>query len=67
MAIQNDPRLYSGGNVEFDSTPTVNLYGNLLAKRQAKMDALDQYDRARINNINPQGLRDVDRQGFDNG
>jgi len=65
MATQNDPRLYSGGNVEFDSTPTVNLYGNLLAKRQAKMDALDQYDRARINNINPQGLRDVDRQGFD--
>lgn len=65
MAIQLDPRLYTAGNVEFDSTPTVNLYGNILAKRQAKMDALDQYDRARINNINPQGLRDVDRQGFD--
>lgn len=65
MAIQNHPALYTGGGVVFDSSPSVNLYGQLLAKRQAKMDALDEYDKQRINNINPQGVRDVDREGFD--
>lgn len=65
MAIQNHPALYTGGGVKFDSSPSVNLYGQLLAKKQAKMDALDEYDKQRINNINPNGVRDVDRPGFD--
>jgi len=65
MAIINDPRLYSAGAVTFDATPSTNLYGQLMAKKQAKMEALDEYDRQRINNVNPQGVRDVDRQKFD--
>lgn len=65
MAIRNDERIYSGGGVVFDSSPSVNLYGQLLAKKQAKMEALDEYDRQRINNINPNGVRDVDREGLD--
>ena len=64
MAIVNDPRLYSGGSAEFDSTPTVNLYANLLAKKQAKMDALDEYDKKRLDTINPNGVRDVDRSAL---
>lgn len=65
MAIQNHPDLYTAGAVRFDATPSVNLYGQLMAKKQAKMEALDEYDRQRINSINPQGVRDVDRQRFD--
>ena len=65
MAVQNDPRLYSAGAVVFDSSPSTNLYGNLLQRRQAKMDALDEYDKQRINSINPNGVRDKDREGFD--
>lgn len=65
MAIVNDPRLYSGGSAILDSTPSVNLYANLLAKKQAKIDALDEYDKKRIDTINPNGVRDVDREGLD--
>jgi hypothetical protein len=65
MAIQNHPALYSGGNVALDSSPTTNLYGRLLQYKQAKMDALDQYDRNRINSVNAAGVRDQDREGFD--
>ena len=65
MALNIDSRMYSGGAVELDGTPVVNMYAQLLARKQAKMDALDEYDRNRINNINPNGVRDVDREGFD--
>lgn len=65
MAIVNDPRLYSGGSAILDSTPSVNLYANLLAKKQAKMDALDEYDKKRLDTVNPNGVRDNDREGFD--
>lgn len=65
MAVINPPNLYTGGAVIFDSSPSVNMYGNLLARKQAKMDALDEYDRHRINNINPNGVRDQDREGLD--
>jgi len=63
--VRNDPRMYSDGSVVFDTQPIVNLYGQLMAKKQAKEEALDQYDKQRINNINSAGLRDVDRQGLD--
>lgn len=65
MAIQNNPNLYTAGAVTFDSSPSVNLYGNLLARKQAKMDALDEYDRNRLTNINDTGVRDADRAGLD--
>lgn len=65
MAVQNPSNLYTGGAVLFDNQPTVNLYGQLLQRKQAKMDALDEYDKRRMNSINDAGVRDVDRQGFD--
>jgi len=65
MAVHNPSTLYTGGAVVFNSQPEVNMYANLLAKRQAKMDALDQYDMKRMNSINDAGLRDKDRQPFD--
>jgi len=66
MAIQNHPGLYQAGNVKFDATPTVNLYAQLMQRKQAKEEALDEYDRQRLTNINDKGVRDRDREGFDN-
>jgi len=63
--LRNDPRMYSQGTVLLDSQPIVNLYGQLMAKKQAKQDALDEYDKQRINNINGTGVRDQDREGLD--
>lgn len=65
MAINTNPKMYSGGAVVFNTQPNVNVYAQLLAKRQAKIDALDEYDKQRINHINPTGVRDNDREGFD--
>lgn len=65
MALINNPNLYTGGAVRFDTTPTVNMYSNVLAKQQAKMDALEQYQQSRINSINDSGLRDIDRKLLD--
>lgn len=65
MALINPSNLYSGEAERFNSQPSVNMAVNLMAKRQAREDALDAYDKNRINSINPKGLRDIDRQGFD--
>ncbi len=43
MALINPSSLYSEGAVTVDSTPSVNFYAQLMAKKQAKKDALDQY------------------------
>jgi len=43
MALINPPSLYTAGAVKFDSTPSVNFYAQLMARQQAKRDALDQY------------------------
>lgn len=64
MAVQNHPAMYSGGAVVLDTSPLVNLYARVLAQKQAKIDALDEYDRNRVNNINTAGLRDQDREEF---
>lgn len=65
MAIHTDPKMYSGGAVVFNSQPEVNLYGQLLAKREAKNNAIDEYYRKLPSTINTAGLRDQDRAGFD--
>jgi hypothetical protein len=59
------PNLYSGGAVVFDSRPSTNLAIQLMLKKQAREEALDEYEKNRINRINEQGLRDVDREGLD--
>ncbi len=66
MAIQNHPALYTGGSERFNSQPVVNIYAQTLARKQAREDALDEYERSRINRINEAGLRDQDREGLDN-
>ena len=45
MALRNDPRLYTGGAVAFDSRPHLQLYANLQAREQAKNEAFDEYIR----------------------
>lgn len=43
MALINPSALYTEGAVKLDTTPSLNFYAQLLAKKQAKKDALDQY------------------------
>lgn len=58
MALRYDPRLYTGGAVEVDSSPSVNMYGQLLAKKQAKEEAIDEYYRKLPSTLNSAGMRD---------
>ena len=68
MALQNNNAIYTGGNVKFDSTPTVNLYAQLEqkneARRLAKQEAFDEYIRGLNTRINPAGKRTVDDPAF---
>ena len=65
MAVHNDPMLYRGGAVQLNSQPEVNLYGQLMARKQAKNDAIDEYYRKLPSTLNSEGMRDQDRAGFD--
>lgn len=65
MSIQNPSNLYYGNAAVVDSRPSVNLAVQIMQKQQAKRDALDQYERSRINSINDAGLRDNDRKRLD--
>jgi hypothetical protein len=58
--------LYTAGAVEFDSRPSTNLFIQYQRQKQARDEALDNYERARIDRINESGLRDQDREGLDN-
>ena len=57
MALQYDPRLYTGGNVVFDTSPTVEYAQRLQAKKQAKDEALNQYFNDLQTKINTAGVR----------
>ncbi len=65
MALQYDPRMYLGGAVEFDSRPHTQLYGQLMARKQAQNEAFDEYVRNLNKNVNSAGMRNVDRPVFD--
>jgi hypothetical protein len=65
MALQNNPSLYTGGAERFNSRPSVALYANLMARQQAKEDAYDEYIRSLNKNVNPAGMRNQERQVFD--
>ena len=67
MAVQNDPRLYSAGAVTFDATPSTNLYGQLMAKRQAKEEAIDEYYKKLPQTLNSAGMREQSIPGFNEG
>lgn len=68
MALNINPSIYSGGAVEFDSSPTVNLYAQVMARKQAqeqaKQQSLDEYIRGLNTKINPAGKRTVDDEAF---
>lgn len=61
MAIKNDPRIYSEFSSVLNSQPQVNFYAQLLARKQAKEDALDEYYRKLPSSINDAGMRDQER------
>lgn len=61
MPLHNDNRLYSGGAVTFNTQPSVNFYANLLARKAAREDALDEYYRKLPSTINDAGMRDQER------
>lgn len=54
-----DPSMYSAGAVVLDSQATVNMYAQLMAKKQAKDDALNQYFTELPNKINTAGIKDI--------
>lgn len=60
MALQNPSTLYSGGQGVFDPYKSVKLHANLLAKKQAKEDALDAYYKKSLNDLTPTGMRNKD-------
>lgn len=64
--LKNPSNLYAGGAVTFNDMPHQQFMANLLAKQQAKMDAMDQYEKSKISSVNDKGLRDIDRATFDN-
>jgi len=68
MAVHNPSALYTGGAERFNSQPEVNMYANLLAKRQAqdkaKNEAFDEYIRGLNTKITPTGVRTVDLDAF---
>jgi hypothetical protein len=62
MALQNPSSLYTAGAV-IAPTPNMALYANLLAKKQAKEEALNQYFTELGDKINTAGVRMQDLTG----
>jgi len=65
MALQNDPRLYSGGSQVVDMRPHTMLYAQLKAREQAKNEAFDDYIRNLNKNVNSAGMRNQEREVFE--
>lgn len=68
MALQNDPRMFTGGAVVFNTNPTLQFQAQQLAKKQAKEEALNKYFDDQLKSLNteglrPQDLRDVEGKG----
>lgn len=64
MANQFSPAIYSGGAVEFDSTPTVNLANQIMNRQMAKSEALEQHYQNQFKNVNSAGMRTQDIPQF---
>lgn len=67
MAIPISPSMYSGGAVELDGTPVVNMYARLMAKKQAKEEAIDEYYKKLPSTLNSAGMRGQSIPGFNKG
>jgi hypothetical protein len=61
MALQNPNGLYTGGVVNLNPMPYVNIINQARAKKQAREDAIDQYYRKLPDTLNDKGVRDQDR------
>lgn len=66
MALQNPAGLYTGGAVEIEQ-PNMGMYANLLAKKQAREEALNQYFTELGDKINTAGVRMQDLSGPQGG
>jgi hypothetical protein len=64
MALNTSSNLYTGGAVVFNSSPYTNFAINLMAKKQAKDEALESYYQNLNKSINPAGVRTQDVNGF---
>jgi hypothetical protein len=65
MALVNDPRLYTGGSERINLQPHVALYAKLKEREQAKNEAFDEYIRNLNKNVNPAGMRNQEREVFE--
>ncbi len=61
MAVNFNNRLFTGGAVSFNTQPEVNMYAQLMARKRAKEDAIDEYYRRLPSTINEAGMRDTER------
>lgn len=62
MALHNPSNLYTGGAVVFNEQPFVNFATNLMAKKQAKEEALDKYFGELGNRVTSTGMREQEVQ-----
>lgn len=65
MAIRNDPRMYSLGAEVIEPKQHERLYLSLLQQEQAKNQAFDDYIRNLNKNVNPAGMRNQEREVFE--
>lgn len=64
MALHTPSNLYAGAAATFNASPYTNFAINMMAKKQAKDDALDSYYRDLNKSINSAGVRTQDIPGF---
>lgn len=64
MAINLPQGLYTAGAVPIDTSGYSNFISQLAFKQQARQDALNEYYQNTNKDINPNGLRSQDTQGF---
>src|ERR1700743_3589441 len=63
--FQTNPNIWSAGAVVLPHQPAHTQYANQIAMHQmAKEQALSQYYDKVQNSINPQGVRDIDLEGW---
>lgn len=67
MALRLPDNLYTAGAVTFDSSPSVNLYNQLLLRKQARDEALNQYFNQLPAKLNTAGVRTQDLSGQQGG
>ena len=64
MALQL-PNIYTLGQVQVSSQPLAQLQGQLLAKKQAREEALDKYFEVKTKELTKKGIADNDVSGYE--